>query len=211
MSDSTSPNLERTVRKAFDLGLEKNQGDMFGLLNDCVEAHGPDATTAMCRQVDPERLVFYHPVLENEIGTDGYPYAQGKYRIQSDIYGHHIDGSDIDPDFLDACKAAYDHALIHDCGHVVVRRSDTAAGVLLVHRLEEDTVPQTDGLAVLKERHDLDFEILAWPNNGCSNGFLAVVCLIRDPVLFDRAFDIVCEMNALEGKWRLPEPSLRLP
>ena len=215
MSSSTEPAanqpapsiLEETVRKAFDYGLRGETAGLYSALSECVDAFGAEATTAMCRVIDPDRFVLDHPLRPDELGLLGwYPYAENTYHLCSSIYGDHISGYEGDESFLDACIAGYDNGQLHDCGHIVVDLGTRQPGVLLTRRLEKDTVPDSADLASLRATYGLDFRILAWPavpGSYRDDAYLALTCLLSETSRFPQAYDITCDMTALITKWAM--------
>jgi hypothetical protein len=216
LSPEQAADLEAEVRQAYDYGIRGDKTPVWGRLTYCVMNYGPKALTEMTLRVDPERKVFDAPVRPGEVGRGGFKMAEGRYTFCSNVYGHEITNFEGDEAFLSACEEAYDDGRIHDCGHVVVDRDEGRPGVLLVSRLEQDTVPDPADLAELSVKHGVVFECLSWPripavSNFKDDDYTAITCLLTDPGRFAEARDMVCDMREMEQRWRGAGPAAPKP
>jgi hypothetical protein len=174
------PDIEDTVRQAFELGCEGGEQATYRLIEGLVVAGHPAAEISACMErVDPDRLVWDHAARPGETGTRGWPLLQARYAVCSDPYGHRIDvpegaratprpGDVGDPmgvhAFFRACEERFDDGTFHDCGHVVMDRRDGQLGFLVTVPLDPEDLAAEEDLAAVGAAHGVTVEGMAYPD-----------------------------------------------
>ncbi|WOF81758.1 hypothetical protein P5704_028295 (plasmid) [Pseudomonas sp. FeN3W] len=131
--------------------------------------HGADAVDAACKSVDPKRSVFDHSVQPDELGLFGLPLLINRFRFCSTAYGHevHDPESVISEEDLEACRNAYDDALLYEEA-VVVDKQTGQGGILVIQRLESYVTPSGhEAQKLLGDRFGAQAMCLANPANTC--------------------------------------------
>lgn len=189
--------------KFFSLSESEVQSNIFDLVGFGYTA---DSIVAMMAVVDPERLVFDHPIGPNEKGIHGLELWQNRYEDFSDTYGHNIRHSEhISPEFVEACEQLWEEGVLYDHGGLSVDIKTRLGGYTVVVGIEPHLKPVQADLEALKDKHGLHFECIAMKLRHDPKAFGASVVLatlITDRRDLQRVPGLASEMQDVADKWQ---------
>jgi len=188
--------------KFFTLSKDEVQHSTFELISD---GHTADELYAMMAELDPERLVFDHPIRADEKGINGLELWQNRYRNVSDTYGHNITPTaEISDEFVERCEQLWEDGVLYHHGGLSVDRRSGKGGYTVVVALDHRVKPVQADLDALKAKYGLTFECIAMElkhNPKTFGATVVIAALITDVNKLPEVPEIAQSMDDLSEKW----------
>lgn len=199
--------LQHIVVKAFTLGQQGNVNECQKVLCSLIPEYSVSEINDMCSKIDAGRDVFCLEIPKGERGIHGLTYFSHRFALCSNIYGHSIDTykGEYDEKFFDACEDGYDHGILHGLGYVVYDLDNDRFGFLMQYDVGDNKKTDQQPFADIEYRYNIEIEAFAYPKEAiCSpisgDARAVFTCLIIDPSMFDKVWEIDSDIQDLLNK-----------